>query len=393
MSEEKKVKQKRKIKYQAVIAGAFVLVLGLGCLTNLVDKDEKVSENEMRVLTQKPEFTLANVASGRFMKQYESYVSDQLVGRDFFVQAKTFADSLAGKKEENGVFNGKKNYLLQDIVTPEKEELQENLDAMKRFREQYSDVKMHVMLVPDAANILKANLPTLAVTADQSELIQGVRQELGRSYDWIDVEKTMKSHREEEIYYHTDHHWTTLGAYYAFQDAKEQLGLEEKEEIKMKAYGISNDFNGTLSAVSGYQSGYKEPVYAYFPEGKNAPEIVVNYVQEQKKTASMYDTSKLEGKDKYAVFFGGNHAQIDIKTTDEQGERLLVLKDSYANCFLPFLAPYYREIVVVDPRYYHGDLENLMEEKKIDRVLFLYNANTFFEDRMLSGVLPGAEME
>ena len=203
----------------------------------------------------------------------------------------------------------------------------------------------------------------------------------------------MNAHRDEEIYYHTDHHWTTKGAYYAFQDAKKQLGIAEKEEVKMKAYGVSNDFNGTLAAKSGYQTGYKEPIFIYLPEGDNAPQIVVNYVEEQKKSASMYDSSKLEERDQYAVFFGGNHPLIDIRTTCAQDDRLLIFKDSYANCFIPFLAPYYREIVVVDPRYYSGNLETLMEEKQVDSVLFLYNANTFFEDRMLSGVLPGADTE
>ena len=187
--------------------------------------------------------------------------------------------------------------------------------------------------------------------------------------------------------------WTTLGAYYAFQDAKEQLKIADKEQIPMKAYGVSNDFNGTLSAVSGYQTGYKEPIYIYLPEGENVPEYVVNYVEEQKKTASLYDSSKLEEKDQYGVFLGGNHALVEIKTTASQGGRLLVIKDSYANCFVPFLVPYYREVLVMDPRYYFGDIEKLMTENRIDSVLFLYNANTFFGDRMLAGVLqPDSEV-
>ena len=393
MAEEKKRKRKKEIKYQAVTAAAFLLALALICGVNLLHKDRKLSEKEMRVLAQKPELSLANVASGRFMKQYEEYVSDQFAGRDFWVQLKTTADSFAGKKEENGVFNGKKDYLLEDIAAPDEAAVQENLDAMKQFRKQYKDVQMHVMLVPNAANILKDHLPALAVTENQSTQIQNVKTELGGDFDWIETEKTLRNHRDEEIYYHTDHHWTTLGAYYAFENAKKQLGIADKAEVKMKAYGVSNNFNGTLSATSGYQTGYKEPIYVYLPEGKDVPGTVVSYVEEQKKSASMYDTSKLKERDQYAVFFGGNHAQIDIKTTDTGQDRLLVLKDSYANCMIPFLAPYYREIVVVDPRYYTGDLEKLVEEKKINRVLFLYNANTFFEDRMLSGVLPGAGTE
>ena len=148
-----------------------------------------------------------------------------------------------------------------------------------------------------------------------------------------------------------------------------------------------DSFNGTLSAKSGYETDYKEPIYIYLPKSADAPQVAVNYVEEQKKSASMYDSSKLDERDQYSVFFGGNHAMIDIQSTQTEKRRLLVFKDSYANCFLPLLAPYYREIVVIDPRYYTGKLSSVMSDKQFDDVLFLYNANTFFEDRMLAGVL------
>lgn len=371
----------------------FVLLFSFAAV-NLLGRDKKYSENENRMLAQRPDAVLGNIADGRFMKQYEEYQSDQFVGRSFWVQLKTLADSFSGKTEENGIFNGKNAYLLEDIAEPDKEDLQDNLEAMKGFQQKYSNIKMHVMLVPNAANILKRNLPAFAVTADQSALMNQVRAELGAEFNWIDVEKTMINHADEDIYYRTDNHWTTLGAYYAFQDGAEALGITEEQQIPMKAYGVSNNFNGTLSAMSGYQTGYKEAMHIYLPEGENTPQIVVNYVGEQKKSASLYDSSRLKEKDKYAMFLGGNHPVVEIKSDTERADRLLVIKDSYANCFIPFLAPYYREILVVDPRYYTGDMEKLMEENKITSVLFLYNANTFFKDRMISGVLPtGSETE
>lgn len=132
----------------------------------------------------------------------------------------------------------------------------------------------------------------------------------------------------------------------------------------MKAYAVSDSFNGTLSAKSGYETDYKEPIYIYLPKSADAPQVAVNYVEEQKKSASMYDSSKLDERDQYSVFFGGNHAMIDIQSTQTEKRRLLVFKDSYANCFLPLLAPYYREIVVIDPRYYTGKLSSVMSDKQ-----------------------------
>ena len=342
MVEGKNNKQKNRTKYflpggkkqiQAVCAFLFLGVLILSCGVNLMHKDRQMSEKEMRMLAQKPEISLSGIASGRFMEQYEEYVSDQFAGRDTWVRIKTFADSVAGRTEEGGVFKGKDHYLMEDVAVADESDLKENLDAMKNFKERYPDIQMHMMLVPNAANVMEDKLPAFAVTA------------------------------------------------------KTQLGLDKSEEIKMKAYAVSDSFNGTLSAKSGYETDYKEPIYIYLPKSADAPQVAVNYVEEQKKSASMYDSSKLDERDQYSVFFGGNHAMIDIQSTQTEKRRLLVFKDSYANCFLPLLAPYYREIVVIDPRYYTGKLSSVMSDKQFDDVLFLYNANTFIEDRMLAGVL------
>ena len=414
MSETKKTKgQKKEVRYKrktqrkekrrAVLAQLptgskrvyitvgllFFVLLFSFCGIELLIRDVKFSENENRMLAQKPDNSIGNISSGRFMDQYEEYKADQFPGRDFWVQLKTLTDSFSGKREENGVFDGKNDYLMETIKVPDSQGLKDTLGAIKNFQERYSEIKMNVMLVPNATNVLKKELPAFAVTADQSALLKEVRNTLGTDFNWIDTEKTMKTHKEENIYYRTDHHWTSLGAYYAFQDAAASLGIAEEELVEMEPYGVSNTFNGTLSAMSGYRIGYKEPMYVYLPKGETASKTVVNYVEEQKKSVSLYDMDKLEKKDKYGMFLGGNHGLIHIKTVTEKTDRLLVIKDSYANCFIPFLTPYYREIVVVDPRYYTGDMEKLMEDNKITSVLFLYNANTFFEDRMLAGVLPG----
>lgn len=143
----------------------------------------------MRMLAQKPEISLSGIASGRFMEQYEEYVSDQFAGRDTWVRIKTFADSVAGRTEEGGVFKGKDHYLMEDVAVADESDLKENLDAMKNFKERYPDIQMHMMLVPNAANVMEDKLPAFAVTASQSRQISRVKAELGDSYDWIDAEK------------------------------------------------------------------------------------------------------------------------------------------------------------------------------------------------------------
>ena len=385
---------KRKLDRKKTMAMLFLVMLGVICLVNLFSKDKEYSEKENRMLQQKPEISLYGIDSGRWMKEYESYRSDQFVGRNFWVSLKTKVDLLAGKRESNGVFKGKDSYLLEDIKEPDQEQLSQNLEAIKEFESGYQNVPFYVMLVPNAANVLSDKLPPFAVVEDQKQIFDDIQNELDEYIHWVDVSQILKKHKSEVIYYHTDHHWTTLGAYYAFQELAASMELDISKISTMKPYAVTNDFNGTLSATSGYETGYEEPIYIYASEQtEDMPEVVVNYVNEKKKTATLYDTSKLEEKDKYAVFLGGNYPLIDIRTTADTTDRLLLIKDSYANCMIPFLTPYFREIVVVDPRYYYGDIKELMEENDFTSVLFLYNGNTFVEDNSISGVLQNDKTE
>ena len=376
------------------MARMFLILLFLICLLNIVWPSREFSEKENRMLEQKPELTLSGIESGRFMEQYESYQSDQIAGRDLWVQLKTRVDLLMGKRESNGVYKGKSKYLMEDIKTPNQEQMEHNLASMCSFQEAYPDIPMYMMLVPNAANVLSDKLPSFAVTRDQDKDFAEIQKALKGHLSWVDVSSAMKGHKSENIYYHTDHHWTSLGAKYGYEALAEALQLDTSKEVELKPYAVSDSFNGTLSATSGYETGYEEPMYVYLPkEEGTGPEVVVSYVEEQEKKATLYDTSKLKEKDKYAMFLGGNSGLIDIRTTADSTDRLLIVKDSYANSLVPFLTPYYREIFMVDPRYYYGDIHEIMENNKITSVLFLYNGNTFVEDNSISGVLENAETE
>lgn len=376
------------------MARMFLILLFLICLLNIVWPSREFSEKENRMLEQKPELTLSGIESGRFMEQYESYQSDQIAGRDLWVQLKTRVDLLMGKRESNGVYKGKSKYLMEDIKTPNQEQMEHNLASMCSFQEAYPDIPMYMMLVPNAANVLSDKLPSFAVTRDQDKDFAEIQKALKGHLTWVDVSSVMEDHKSENIYYHTDHHWTSLGAKYGYEALAEALQLDTSKEVELKPYAVSDSFNGTLSATSGYETGYEEPMYVYLPkEEGTGPEVVVSYVEEQEKKATLYDTSKLKEKDKYAMFLGGNSGLIDIRTTADSTDRLLIVKDSYANSLVPFLTPYYREIFMVDPRYYYGDIHEIMENNKITSVLFLYNGNTFVEDNSISGVLENAETE
>lgn len=125
-----KEKRKRRKRIYVVMAAVFIGIILLISLTNLLHKHKAFSDHENRALAMRPEISISSLVSGRFMSQYEEYVSDQFVGRNLWVQLKTTMDSIGGKKEENGVFNGRDSYLLEDIAVPDEEKLEENLNAM-----------------------------------------------------------------------------------------------------------------------------------------------------------------------------------------------------------------------------------------------------------------------
>lgn len=359
------------------------LILAAGvCL--IFQKDKAYSETENRMLAQKPEFSLANLASGQFMQDMESYVTDQFFIRDKWINLKMLQDLTLGKRESNGVYIGDDKQLIEIPDEPNQESLQENLQAICSFAERHSTVNTVMTLVPNAAWICDDKLPAFAPVRDQAADIAQVKQEVESTLHFVDLTETLYAHKQEELYYKTDHHWTSLAARYAFEAMQEQLNISGPTQ-EYKIYPVTHSFSGTLASKSGYDRG-RDTVEIYVPQGVSN-DCVVTYVDEQRKSSSIYESAALEQKDKYEVFFGGNYTRVDIETPNPEKRNLLLFKDSYANCFVQFLIPYYRKIIMIDPRYYSDDIEKLVEDNEITDMLFLYNVNTFMTDNSIADVL------
>ena len=374
----------RSSKIYIKMAGIFLVFLIVAFAFNLFSKDKEYSESENRMLAQKPVFSFTNLANGKYMKDMEDYVTDQFFMRDKWINLKVLEDLALGKKESNGVYIGKKDYLMEIPTAPNQKALDNNLDAISNFSASHPDINTVMTLIPNAAYIYDHLIPRNAPVRDQEKDIKYVMNAVSTSLNFVDLTKTMSSHKEEDIYYKTDHHWTTLGARYAFDALSTALGIEKPTQ-EYKIYPVTHSFQGTLASKSGYDKAL-DTIEIYVPQGVNT-ECVVNFTDEGKKTASVYESAALENKDKYEVFFGGNHTRIDISTPMEGKKNLLLFKDSYANCFIPFLVPYYRNIIVIDPRYFYDDIESLISDNEITDVLFLYNVNTFLGDNSLGDVL------
>lgn len=380
--------RKRRGRIESLIGKIFMLSLFLVLIVNLLLPDKEQSEEENRVLETLPAPSMTSVLNGDFMEQWESYMSDQFAGRNLWRSLKVGLDRLGGSRMENGVYIGRDGQLLEDIAVPDNELFTANINAVKSFANTYSDIPTTVMLIPDAACILSDSLPAFASVEDQRQMFSMVERGLGDSVNWVDAYSTLNKHKTEKLYYKTDHHWTTQGAFYVFQEAAASLGIEGDVSDDYVSYTVTDSFNGVLASKSGAGLDEKEQIDIYVPtEGDD--DVVVNYVDEGKKRTSLYDSSKLETRDKYGVFFGVNTSVMDIRTVSTSQKRLLVVKDSFADCFIPFLTPYYREIVAVDPRYYSGTMTDIMDTYRITDILILYSGNTFMTDNNISGVFTG----
>lgn len=356
-----------------------VLLLGLAGKEAL-SHQRTYSPVEKRELQTRPEISITKVLDGRFQKKYESYLRDQFPGRDHWVSFQTDMELFMGKNEIHNVYIGKNHYLLEHYTEKEfdPQQISKNLQALEKFvgkAKQNADV--HVMMVPTKSWVLREKLPAFAPHYKEQKFYDALQQKLEKEDVLISVEPVLDAHKEEEIYYRTDHHWTTLGAWYAYEQYTKAVGGDlQRAQGKKKFRCISKDFYGTTYAKINY-ARQADKIEIYEPADK----LRVVYNMGEKKTKTLYDFSFLKTADQYSVFTGGNQAVLEITGGIKNGKTLLLIKDSFANSILPFLAEDYEKLVVVDLRQLNVSGDRLLEIFSPTDILILYNSAQFAQDK------------
>ena len=356
-----------------------VLLLGLAGKEAL-SHQRTYSPVEKRELQTRPEISITKVLDGRFQKKYESYLRDQFPGRDHWVSFQTDMELFMGKNEIHNVYIGKNHYLLEHYTEKEfdPQQISKNLQALEKFvgkAKQNADV--HVMMVPTKSWVLREKLPAFAPHYKEQKFYDALQQKLEKEDVLISVESVLDAHKEEEIYYRTDHHWTTLGAWYAYEQYTKAVGGDlQRAQGKKKFRCISKDFYGTTYAKINY-ARQADKIEIYEPADK----LRVVYNMGEKKTKTLYDVSFLKTADQYSVFTGGNPAVLEITGGIKNGKTLLLIKDSFANSILPFLAEDYEKLVVVDLRQLNVSGDRLLEMFSPTDILILYNSAQFAQDK------------
>lgn len=352
-------------------------------VSNLLTPVKVFSENENRYLAELPVFSFEDFVSGKYMQDMDEYINDQFILRNQWIGMKVSLERALLKKEIHSVLFARDNYLIEHHKASDvKEELKnKNTELLRKFMEHYGEIlgkdRVRAMLIPTASEILKDKLPlfTAGTGFDQMAYLDEVEKNLGEEV-FLEVSEILQKHNEEYIYYRTDHHWTSLGAYYAYQEWAQSMGFAPDEESDFSIWEATDSFYGTLHSKVNTKV-QADQIHLYHL--KNPMKYQITYNMATKGT-SLYDESKLKGKDKYSVFLGGNNALVEVETENNVGRNLLVVKDSFAHSLVPFLVNHYDNTVMVDLRYYNGDLSALMAEKSITDVLLCYNVMGFLKD-------------
>ena len=361
----------------------FAAFLIIAFVVNIIMPDRKMSSVENRSLQTFPRPSISAIVDGSFGSSLTDWYSDQFVGRNTFIHLRYITLRMMGHKKIDDVYLCH-NRLIEENAKPNNKQLKRNLKAMNEFSKRHDDVTYYFMLIPNAVDVQHSRLPMFSNAEDQKEIMDEIYKTLEEPIQKIDVRETMNSHKKDYIYYKTDHHWTTLGAFYAYQQASKVMGVDGVKKSDYTDYIVSTNFKGTLSNKTG-SVGVRDEIHIFVKKKLNDYYVFDDATKE--KSGSMYVSKSLRTNDKYTVFLGGNKGIQHIQCDNKSDKHLLIIKDSYANEYVQFLLSDYRTITIVDPRYYTDDIERVIQDDYVTDVLFLYNTNTFVQDTSLADVL------
>ena len=380
-------------RYCIFITALFCAFIGVFLAANAITPDRTFSEMENRNLEQRPEVDLGtpeklfkdgNFFNGQFMRDFETYTTDQFVGRDTWIALKSSTERLLGKKENNDVYFADNDTLITRFDQPDAQRVTDNLNYVNNFVENV-DIPVIFSLIPTQACIWADRLPEGAPNASQTDLLTQAQGAVTRA-TWADLYSPLMEHKGEDIFYRTDHHWTSLGAYYGYAGLASALGYEPVPLSNYQETVRSTQFYGTVFSSSGVRWVKPDTITTYVPEDgitvvSHTYDNQGNPVEEPRE---LYVESFLSVKDKYSMFLGGNQSLGVVKNENNpDGPKLMIIRDSYADSLVPFLTAHYSEIHLLDPRYYHLSFSDYAEQNGIDQALVLYSVPNFVTDQNL----------
>ncbi|MBR7185690.1 MAG: hypothetical protein IKD37_08815 [Clostridia bacterium] len=351
------------------------------------------SAQENRALQPFPKVSFARIWDGRFMAELKDFYTDQFPLRDILVPVKAGAELALGKGENNDVILGREGYLVKRIEYSEAQldTVCTNLDAIDRFSA-LSPYPVSLAIAPRAIDVLGEYLPGLA-SADRAAAVWPRIDSRSGGMQTLSLREVLTPLADagEPVWYRTDHHWTTLGAYHAYAAIGGLCGYTPTPLDRFTPETAAGDFLGTTYSASGFGwiEGEEMQFYRY-PGDENFTVEVLLGGEVSRTLDGFYDRSYLEKKDKYAAFLSSNNGHMRIRADGEDRPTMLLIKDSFAHAVVPFLAQHY-DLEILDLRYYRGSVAKFLAAAEIDQILILVGLDTLATDATLTGLTVGME--
>ena len=363
--------------YARFLTALFCLFLGGLMVWQFLLPDRARSDVENRTLQQVPEFSWEALRDGTYTSEVEEYVADQFPLRDEWTGLKARTEQLIGKRLFNNVYLCDGETLISKVDAPAGGLEETNLHYVTQLAGN-TDIPVYLGLIPSAAEVWRDKLPEGAESWDQNAYLQ---QAADTGLPLIDFSAALTAHAGEPIFYRTDHHWTSLGAFYGANALLESLGREPLKEQDFTPETASTDFNGTLYSQSGIH-WLTPDTMEYWVEEDGL--TVTSWRTGSPEPGQLYDRSYLDQKDKYSSFLGGNQPLCVIRNENARdGGRLLLIRDSYSDALAPFLAQSFAEVHLLDLRYYRMSPAQYAAENGIDQICVVYSVPNFITDRNL----------
>lgn len=365
-----------KKNYNKIIALILSLMILILSFTFIFSHNKDFSENENRYLQNKPKFTFNGLLKGEYIKKIEDYFADQFPFRDNFMNIKTKFDKFLGKKDINDVYICREDYLIEKYKEPVNSD--KIIEALNNFYKRINYVNLNLMLVPTSISINYDKLPKNVDYKKQMSELNYIYKHI--NFNTIELyDALLKQNKYYQMFYRLDHHWTSYGAYYAYLEYSKANNIDYLKISDFDIKEVTNEFNGTLYSKSNDYLKKSDSIHLFIPNKHN---YEVDYVYSKKVSDTLYELSYLEKKDKYSLFLNNNHPLIVITNKDISSDReIVVIKDSYANSFVPFLVNHFKKVHIIDLRFYQDTVsEYIKSNKNIKDALILYNMNVIDKD-------------
>lgn len=367
----------------------FMTVWVVIVIINFIWPKQVFSEEENRMLATIPRFSFESFVNGDYLNGVNDYINDHFAFRNIYLKVNSWWEiDIMGKKENNGVYIGKDGYLFEkfEYNDREKENGNTNVEIISDFANKMKEqnIPTYFVLVPNSIYINNDKLPNNVEVPNQEEIINQIYGKTENTNNINVIESLKKENKNKQLYFKTDHHINSDGAYVIYREYCKAANIAIKEIDNFNRVTISNDFLGTFDSKAQLLNQEPDELFVYKNENNTN---IKEAIYDKQTTNSIFNEEYLKGKDKYSYFLNGNNSRAIIKTNVNNDKKLLVIKDSYAHIMSQFLCQEYSEVHFLDPRYTNFDYVEYAKENGITDVLFLYNVSTFVQDTNLKKII------